>query len=275
MDAEARELGSCSVTTAGQVATITIVPPLATGGADLHWELGAVLSDLRDDLDVRVIVLTGTRDEFYVLPPTEFFADRANWDKRADPEGAWKTFMGIVRVHQLMAEIEKPIVARVNGDAEAFGSSLVFASDLIVAVEDARVVDIHLAMDEQPTGPGFGLVAGDGGASLVPLFTSPARAKEFLMLSEPWTGADLAARGIINRAVPRGELDATVDELVARLLKRSAYALAWTKRIVNRRVVDALNSTLDAGVAYEMVNFLQLARLGHDPMTLRGGPGDS
>ncbi|MBM3679568.1 MAG: enoyl-CoA hydratase/isomerase family protein, partial [Actinobacteria bacterium] len=253
----------------GPVATIAIVPPTrVTGGADLHWELGGVFSDLREDLDVRVVVLTGTGDEFYVLAPNAFYEEPANWAKRADPEGAWRTFTGILRVHQLMAEIEKPIVAMVNGDAEAFGSSLVFASDLIVAAEDARVVDIHLAMDEQPNGPGFGLVAGDGGASLVPLFTSPARAKEFLMLSEPWTGADLAARGIINRAVPHADLEQPVDELVARLLERSAYALAWTKRVVNRRVVDALNSTLDAGVAYEMVNFLQLARLGRDPMSL-------
>jgi hypothetical protein len=53
-----------------------------------------------------------------------------------------------------------------------------------------------------------------------------------------------------------------VDDIVARLLKRSAYALAWTKRIANRHVVEQLNRTLDAGAAYEMVNFLQIEKLG-------------
>lgn len=265
--------GSCAVDVAGALATITIVPPTrVTGGADLHWELGAVLEGLRSDTSVRVIVLTGTDEEFYVLPDASAFADPARWARRADPAGAWRTFMGIVRVHQLMAEIEKPIVARVNGNATAFGCSLVFASDLIVAREDAVIVDVHLGMGELPYGgPGFGLVTGDGGSSLVPLFMSPAKAKEFLMLSSPYTGRELADAGVINHAVPAAELDAKVDELVQALLRRSAFALAWTKRTANRLVADALNRSLDASVAYEMVNFLQLARLGRDPMALDEG----
>lgn len=265
------EYGSCRILVDGAVATIEIVPPMEiTDGSDLHWELGTVLDQLRSDTSVRVIVLTGTRDEFYIVPGKEVFADPTTWAKRANPDGAWTTFMGIVRAHQLMAEIEKPVVAKVNGHATAFGCSLVLASDLIVAVEDAELVDIHLCMGEIEghTGPGFGLIAGDGGCALAPLYMSPAKAKEFLMLSKPLSARELADAGVINRAVPRDELDATVDEMVAALLRRSAFALAWTKRSANRRVQEALNMSIDASVAYEMVNFLQLARLGHDPMSL-------
>lgn len=93
--------------------------------------------------------------------------------------------------------------------------------------------------------------------ALIPLYMSPCKAKEYLMLSQPYTGAELAQLGIINYAVPATELDAKVDDLVQRLLKRGAYALARTKRLVNRRVVSQLNLTLDAGVAYEMVTQLQ------------------
>jgi hypothetical protein len=53
-----------------------------------------------------------------------------------------------------------------------------------------------------------------------------------------------------------------VNDIVERLLRRSPYALAWTKRAINRRIVDALNMSLDTGAAYEMVNFLHLERLG-------------
>ncbi len=269
------EYGSCRLSIDGAVATIEIVPPMEVeGGADLHWELGGVLDRLRSDTSVRVVVLTGTRDEFYVLPGKEIFENPASWAKRANPDGAWTTFMGIVRVHQLMAEIEKPIVARVNGHATAFGCSLVLASDLIVAAEDAELVDIHLGMGEIEghPGPGFGLVTGDGGSSLAPLYMSPAKAKEFLMLSKPLSGRELADASVINKAVPREELDATVDDMVAALLRRSAFALAWTKRSANRRVAEALNMSIDASVAYEMVNFLQLTRLGHDPMSLESEP---
>ena len=265
------EYGSCNLAIDGPVATIEIIPPTQVkGGADLHWELGGVLDRLRSDTSVRVIVLTGTDDEFYVLPDKAVFENSASWAKRANPDGAWQTFMGIIRVHQLMAEIEKPIVAKMNGHATAFGCSLVLASDLIVAAEDAELVDIHLGMGEIDghPGPGFGLVAGDGGSSLAPLYMSPAKAKEFLMLSTPYSGRELADAGVINKAVAREELDDAVADMVDALLRRSAFALAWTKRTANRRIAEVLNMSLDAGAAYEMVNFLQLSRLGHDPMSL-------
>jgi enoyl-CoA hydratase len=265
------EYGSCNLAIDGPVATIEIIPPMQVkGGADLHWELGGVLDRLRSDTSVRVIVLTGTGDEFYVLPDKAVFENPASWAKRANPDGAWQTFMGIIRVHQLMAEIEKPIVAKMNGHATAFGCSLVLASDLIVAAEDAELVDIHLGMGEIDghPGPGFGLVTGDGGSSLAPMYMSPAKAKEFLMLSTPYSGRELADAGMINNAVAREELDDAVADMVDALLRRSAFALAWTKRTANRRIAEVLNMSLDAGEAYEMANFLQLSRLGHDPMSL-------
>ena len=148
-----------------------------------------------------------------------------------------RAFTGILRTHQNMAEIEKPIVGKVNGPALGFGSSLVFACDLIVAVDDAEIIDIHLGMGEHMGGPGFGIVTGDGGSSLIPMHMPPAKAKEFLFLAKPYTGRELAEMNVINHAVPRDELDATVDDMVERLLKRTSYALAWTKRTANRRIV--------------------------------------
>jgi enoyl-CoA hydratase/carnithine racemase len=156
-----------------------------------------------------------------------------------------------------MAELEKPIVARVNGDCVGFGSSIAFACDLVVAVEDARFVDHHLGMDDvEGFEREFGIVPGDGGLALLPLFMSPMLAKEYLMLAREYRAAELARLGIINYAVPRPELDAKVQDVVGRLLKRSAYALAWTKRVANRRVAAHLNLTLDAAAAYEMLTLV-------------------
>lgn len=167
---------------------------------------------------------------------------------RNDPARHWKVFTGIVRCHEAMAALEKPIVARVNGDAIGFGSSLMFASDLIVARRDARIADMHMGMGEvQPYGPPYGIVPGDGGLALVPLHFSPAKAKEYLMLAKKYSGEELARIGVINYAVPMEDLDHVVDDIVGRLLKRSAYALAWTKRVANRHLMAQLNMTLDAG----------------------------
>src|SRR5262245_3753861 len=170
-------LESCRLAIEGPVATVTIIPPrnLVGGTADLHWELGEVFSELRGDTSVRVIVLTGEEGEFYVPMTGEFYDRPENRGYVADPAGAFKTFHGVLRTHQGMCEIEKPIVGKINGNAAGFGSSLAFACDLIVADQDAVIVDIHLGMGEWTQGgPNFGIVTGDGGSGLVPLFFTPA-----------------------------------------------------------------------------------------------------
>ena len=256
-----------------QVATITFVDPPDRSIANSHWEVGSVFSDLRGDNSVRVIVLQGSGGSFKIPGSKNAYHGEAWLKTRSDPSWQWNTFTGILRCHQGMAEIEKPIIAKVNGDAIGFGQSIVFACDFIVAREDAVLMDHHMGATfmgnydgaREPGGHNYSNVPGDGGASLIPLYMSPCKAKEYLMLSQPYTGAELAQLGIINYAVPAAQLDAKVDELVQRLLKRGAYALARTKRLVNRRVVDQLNLTLDAGVAYEMVTQLQpldITRLG-------------
>lgn len=263
---------SCCLSTDGPVATVTILAPktLTGGTADLHWELGEIFSNLRGDNSVRVVVLTGSHGEFYVPREKDFYTSEKAKAYLTNPKGSWMTFTGVLRTHQAMAELEKPIIAKVGGHAIGFGSSLVFACDLIVAAEDACLIDMHLGMGEVPEGgPTFGIVPGDGGASLVPLFMSPAVAKEYLMLAKRYTARELADAKIINAAVAANQLDATVSDYLERLLKRPSYALAWTKRIVNRRIVDTLNASLDAGAAYEMVNLLQLQQTGwQDPHSL-------
>ncbi len=260
---------SITVEQAGQVATIRINHPKKPGG-HMHWDLGEAFSDLRGDDSVRVIVLTGQADGVFSLGPTTAEYDAKVVDHSTgqptpmnDPHRNWHTFTGLVRCHEAMAAIEKPIIAKVNGDNIAFGPSVMFGCDLIYAREDARIGDNHLAMGEMaPWGPRFGMVPGDGGMAFAPIYFAPPIAKEYLMLGREFTGRDLADMHLINGAYPADQLDGVVEQTVERLLLRPAYALAWTKRVVNRRIVDQLNMTLDAGAAYEMVSFLQVENQG-------------
>jgi enoyl-CoA hydratase len=267
--------GSLITEVRDQVATIKMLSveegARSTPPADIHWDLQAVLNELREDHSVRVIVITGAHDgEFLVPRPTSRYT--SEWpDSIANPNHAWKLMVGIIRLHTTMAEIEKPILAKVNGDAIGFGQSVMFSSDLIVARQDAVVSDVHLSQgtvlsgqDRVPVGSPFGTVPGDGAGATVPLFMPPVKAKEYLMLSTELTAAELAAMNCINYAVPAEDLDAISDDLVKRLLSKSAFALAWTKRVANRHVIDQLNKALDAGVAYEMINLAQIQRLGSE-----------
>lgn len=252
-----------TVTYEDQVATVTMGAGKPGSGGNIHWDLGVAFNALRDNNAVRVIVLTGAGDNFRIAPSSR--QGEGNGERNRDPAWHWQTFTGILRTHQVMAEIEKPIIAKVNGDAIGFGQSVMFGCDFIIAREDAVIMDHHMGglfegiYDgvREPGGSGLSNVPGDGGAALVPLLMSPYKAKEYLMLTEPYTARQLADMNIINHAVPADQLDAKVAEFTTRLLSKSAYALARTKRIINRRIVEQLNLTLDASVAYEMVTMMQ------------------
>jgi enoyl-CoA hydratase/carnithine racemase len=260
----------------GPVLTVRVVPLRISLSkevpVDIHRDLGLFFDELRHTYDVRVIVFTGAEDgEFVCAPPAPSYGKTQNIDRLVNPAGQWATFMGLIHTHQTMVDLEIPIVAKVNGDAIGFGQSLMFACDLIVAREDAKITDMHLAMGGMhmsdgrgPVGIDWGTVPGDGAGSLVPLYMSPAVAKEYLMLSRQKTGAELAHAGIINRAVPAADLDAVVEELVQELLARPPYALGWTKRVVNSRMKDHMLRSLDSSVAFEMINYLQ-HKLGGAP----------
>jgi enoyl-CoA hydratase len=99
------------------------------------------------------------------------------------------------------------------------------------------------------------MVTGDGGAVFAPLKMPMNIAKEYLMLARPFTAKELATMGVVNYAVPAAELDAKTDEIAQRLLKRNAYALALTKRVLNKQLMESFSRVHDAALGYEFLNF--------------------
>ena len=217
-------------------------------------EIGMAVNELRFDTTTRVIVITGKDDVFMSPAPS-------HPNMRGHSPGAdWDIMQALQYTLQQMIEAELPIIAKVNGLAKGFGSSLVFACDFIVAAEDALLCDHHLGMGDgdPPLGhAAAGIVPGDGGTAFVPLHLPPTVAREFLGLGKRFTGKELYDRGVINAAVPRASLDAEVDAMVAALLRRPPYALAMAKRAFNKPIAERFNSVFDLSWAYEMMNFTQ------------------
>jgi enoyl-CoA hydratase len=241
-----------AVSRSGQIATITIQSKDRKALTGPHVEIGAAMSELRYDNGVRVVIITG--DDAFFLPPKG--SPKASGHT---PGHDWDLTQGMHRTYQSIIEIEKPVIAKVNGNAIGFGSSVAFASDLIVAAEDAIFCDHHLAMGKSLQGgrTDFGTVPGDGGTVFVPLHMSPCLAKEYLWLAKEMTGKALAAAHIINKAVPRAELDATVAAMANALLARTPYSLALAKRAANKVFAQRFNLTYDLAWSYELLNFFQ------------------
>ena len=247
----------------GQVATIELkrlekhirdlMRTEKRGGAQRASEVARALQELRDDDEIRVIVITGKADVF-TIPPSSY-------GHHGNPGNDWDIMSGVTKAVEAMCTIEKPVIAKVNGHAVGFGANLVLACDFIIAREDAIIADHHMSagelmIDGQVVGSAdHCMVTGDGGTVFAPLKMPLAMAKEYLMLARPFTAKELATMGVVNYAVPFAELDAKTDEIVQRLLKRNAYALAMTKRVLNKQAMAQFNQTHDASLAYEFLNF--------------------
>jgi enoyl-CoA hydratase len=225
-----------------RVLTITMSQPekLNAVGERMHEELAQVFTDAALDPAVDVIVLTGEGRAFSAGGDIEWM------QKMIDEDGAFeKTAAEGKRIIFAMLDCEKPIIAKVNGHAAGLGATLALFCDVIFAAENAKIGDPHVSV---------GFVAGDGGAVIWPQLIGFARAKEYLMTGELIPAPKAAEIGLINYAVPRDELDARVDEFVARLQGGAKKAIRWSKMSVNIALKQLAHSIMDASLSMEALS---------------------
>ncbi|MFG2351092.1 enoyl-CoA hydratase/isomerase family protein [Streptomyces phaeochromogenes] len=204
---------------------------------ELHSGLASVWGTLADDPEARVVVLTGrgrafsAGGNFDIM--TRVHRDRAFREQNVDE--ARRIITGMVRC-------PLPVIAAVNGPAVGLGCSLALLSDLVLIADDAYIADPHVQV---------GLVAGDGGALVLPLLVGLTRAKELLFLGDR-VGADEAVRlGIANRVVAKDKLLDEAMDLARRLGALPVRALRETKRAVNLHLEQAMNSVLEPALLAE------------------------
>lgn len=120
-------------------------------------------------------------------------------------------------------DLPKPTIAMVHGACIAGGLMLAWACDLIVASEDAFFADPVVRMGI----PGVEFFAH-------PFVLGPRRAKEFLFLGGRMSAEEACQFGMINRVVPRDDLESSVSEMAARIAKMPRFGLALTKQAINQ-----------------------------------------
>lgn len=228
-----------AITLEDRVLTITMNRPdkLNAVGETMHTELARIFTDAALDPEVDVVVLTGAGRAFSAGGDIEWM------QKMIDEDASWdQTAAEAKRIVFSMLDCEKPVIAKVNGHAAGLGATLALFCDVVFASEKAKIGDPHV---------GVGFVAGDGGAVIWPQLVGYHRAKEFLMTGELLSAARAAEIGLINYAVPPDELDARVDEFVARLQSGAKKAIRWSKVAVNIGLKQLAHSIMDASLSYE------------------------
>jgi len=222
----------------GPVAVVTMDRPEYRNAQNsaMTYALDAAFTRAVDDNDVSVIVLAGEGKHFSaghdIGTPgrdvdTSFERKAVMWWDHVGKTGGDLRYAREMEVYLGMCrrwrEIPKPMIAMIQGACIAGGLMLAWVCDLIVASDDAFFADPVVKMGI----PGVEYFAH-------PWVLGPRVAKEILFTGERFDAAQAKEWGMVNRVVPREELETKTFELASEIATMPRFGLALTKRAVNQ-----------------------------------------
>jgi enoyl-CoA hydratase/carnithine racemase len=219
------------------IATLTFNRPDVLNALtfDVYAQLRDLFEALRHDDDVRVVILTGAGEGFCSGGDVnEIIGELLKRDLRAHLEFTRMTGA----VVQNMRQLDKPILAALNGMTAGAGAVLALASDLRIASERARFAFLFTKV---------GLTGADMGAGyLLPRIVGLGRALELLYFGDTIDVATAERYGLVNRVVVHDELLPTAREWARRLAQGPTLAIGMTKRMVNNELSMDFSSAIEA-----------------------------
>ena len=177
-------------------------------------DLVAVLAKLREESDVRAVLLTGAGEKAFCVGAD--LKERQGMSK--DEMNRQRTLF--VKAFTAVATFPKPIVAAVNGFAMGGGFEFALCCDMIVSAKEAV-----FALPEV----GLGIIPGGGGTQNLPRIIGKSKAKELIFTGRKISGETAFAWGIANIVVPQAELPAVADDLLREISRNAPLALRQAK----------------------------------------------
>ncbi len=216
------------------VATVTFSRPEAMNSLDLATKealLGA-LRDVAADDEVRCVVLTGSGRAFSVGQDLKEHVRLL----AEDPEQLWTTVADHYNpVVELLATMDKPVVAAVNGVAAGAGAAFALAADLRYVAASAG---FNLAFT------GIALSCDSGTSWSLPRLVGPGRAKELLYFPRTVPAQEALELGLATEVVPDEQLAARVQEVAATLAAGPTLAYGSVRRAVAFSASHGLTDSL-------------------------------
>jgi enoyl-CoA hydratase len=144
-----------------------------------------------------------------------------------------------------LVNCSKPVVSAMQGPAVGAGLAVGLLADVSVAGRNARIIDGHTRL---------GVVAGDHSALVWPLLCGLAKAKYYLLLCEPVSGAEAERIGLVSVCVDDDRVHEEALRIAGRLAAGAAGAIRWTKYALNNWLRQA-GPAFDASLALEFFQF--------------------
>lgn len=216
------------------IATLTLARPdrLNAISRQMIDELHECLSTLDEDLNTRVLILTGEGRGF--CSGTDLKNDREGESEgeSADSSAAVATLYARQRkladliLH--MRKIPQPIIAAINGVAAGGGFAFSMAADIRIAAESARFINSFINV---------GLSAGDVGSTyFLPRLLGLSRAAEILYTGREVSAEEAERIGYVSRVVPEGKALDEALTLARTMLTKSPFGLRMTKEVLNQNI---------------------------------------
>ncbi len=255
----------------GGVAWLTLNKPEAGNAltTDMRDTLAEWFHEASGDLSVRAVVLTGTGTKGFCTgadlrgarPPAE---RPEGAPERVLGEGARMIQNGWQRLVASVLDCEKPVIAAVNATAAGGGMHLALACDLVIAAEEARFIEVFIRR---------GIVPDAGGAYLLTRLIGPQRAKELFFFGDDVPAGDALRLGLVNRVVPRADLEKVAGEWAQRLAAGPTKAIGMAKALANRAMdVDRGTAFWEEAYTQELVTSTVDCREGRDSFLERRPP---
>lgn len=194
-------------------------------------ELVAVCREIREDPEVKVMVLTGQGRAFSVgrdlrEPFEQAGLAQARRSRSQDRDA------------EAVASLDKPVIAAINGYCLGGGCELSLACDLRIASDDAQI-----GLPEAKRG----LMPGSGGTQRLPRLVGRSKALEMIFTGEPVSAQEAERVGLVNKVVPKDKLLEEAEALAKRIAANGPAALRFVKEAVNQ----GLQLSLEEGLRLE------------------------
>ncbi|MEU6644456.1 enoyl-CoA hydratase [Saccharomonospora sp. NPDC046836] len=207
----------------------------------INRELWVALRDafaaVREDHDVRVVVLTGAGGAF---------CSGADISSATNDVHPLERIRPLNDVALLLHEVPVPTIAKVTGVAVGAGWNLALGCDLVVATPESRFSQIFVRR---------GLSPDCGGTWLLPKLAGLQQAKRLALLGDMIDAEEARSLNLVTWVVPGEEIDTFVDELADRLVAGPPVALAQTKGLLNEGADRTLRDALASEGRAQATNF--------------------
>ena len=214
-------------------------PPANAISVQLMRDLGAALSDVEDDADVRAVILTGAGDRIFCAG-----ADLGSAFSGPDVATFIRFGNSVVR---RIERFPKPVVAAINGHALGGGCEIAMACHIRILKETARMGQ---------TESNLGIIPGYGGTQRLPRLIGRGLALEHLILGTQLPAAECLRIGLVNRLSKEGATLNDAKALARELGRRPPVAT----RLIIEAVDDGIQAPIDQAIEIEVRAFEKVLR---------------